>query len=132
MIFVCDMLNIALILSHNAWHICYVFIHIFYNCYSIVFDHFSVCSRMKWRLRDAAFEMCAKFSCFQLYKALVVYMQNIQGSLISISTSNTINQISDLMSFHVSKALYIQMMTTRKMCNYHTLQNNQNNYQNNQ
>ena len=32
-----------------------VFMYIFCNCYSIVFRHFGLCSRIKLRLRDVAF-----------------------------------------------------------------------------
>ena len=30
--------------------------HIFYNCYALVFGHFALCSRPKFRLGNAAFE----------------------------------------------------------------------------
>ena len=47
---------IVWIIQPNSWHICYASMYMFY-CYSIVFSNFSLDSRIKLRLRDAAFTM---------------------------------------------------------------------------
>ena len=42
--------------------------YIFYNCYFIVFGHFSLCSGTKLRLRDVAFEMQLSFDVWESQK----------------------------------------------------------------
>ena len=57
------MLTIVWILLLNVLHVCYPLTYIFYNFYSTVLGHFSICSRIKLRLRDATFKMQFMFSC---------------------------------------------------------------------
>ena len=42
--------------------------YIFYNCYFIVFSHFSLCSGTKLKLRDVAFEMQLSFDVWESQK----------------------------------------------------------------
>ena len=66
-------LTIVWILSLNSWCICYAFMYISHNCYSLLFNHFghvSLYCGIKLRLRYATLEMQAQFLCLGLSNLL--------------------------------------------------------------
>lgn len=64
--------------------ICYGFMYISENCYSIVFCYFGLYRRIKVRLRDAVFEMQAQF-CPPLAPALKLFFIHLKTKLKHIS-----------------------------------------------
>ena len=67
MIFALDMLTIVLILLLNAWHVHYVFMYFFHNCYSMIFGHVGLCCRANLRMGDATFEIQFSFHVWDLW-----------------------------------------------------------------